>query len=67
MWWVLWGCVNVCLFIRYCYRGTGLCGRCYGDVLMCVCLSGIAIERLACVVGALWGCANVCLFIRYCY
>ena len=67
MWWVLWGCANVCLFIRYCYRGTVMCGGSYGDVLMCVCLSGIAIEGLACVVGALWGCAIVCLFIRYCY
>ena len=46
----------MCLFIRYCYRGTGLCGRCYGDVLMCVCLSGIAIEGLACVVGAMGMC-----------
>ena len=25
---------------------------------MCVCLLGIALEGLACVLGALWGCAN---------
>ena len=52
----LWGCANVCLFIRHCHRGTGLYGGRYGDVLMCVCLSGIAIEGLACVVGAMGMC-----------
>ena len=28
----------------------------YGDVVMCVCLSGIAIEGLVCVVGAMGMC-----------
>ena len=46
----------MCLFIRYCHRGTGLCCRCYGDVLMCVCLSGIALEGQACVMGAMGMC-----------
>ena len=61
MWWALWGCANVCLFIRYCHRGTGLCGGRFGDVLMCVWLSGIVIEGLACVVGAMGMCK--CVFV----